>query len=65
MFLFFLSFLLLSSTPDLEEHTAFLVALPDHLEVVQAAVAVLAGPTAEGDEGAVEAIVPGAILIHV
>lgn len=51
--------------PELEEHAAFLLSLRDHLEGVQAAVASVAVPTAERDERAVEAVVPGAIFIHI
>lgn len=51
--------------PELEEHAAFLLPLCDHLKGVQAAVAPVAVPTAERDERAVEAIVPGAIFINV
>ncbi len=49
----------------MEEHAAFLLSLCDHLEGVQAAVAPVAVPTAERDERAVEAVVPGAVFIHV
>ena len=52
-------------SPELEEHAALLLALRDHLEGVEAAVAAVAVPAAEGDQGAVEAIVPRAVLIHV
>lgn len=51
--------------PELEEHAALLLPLCDHLEGVQAAVASVAVPAAERDERAVEAVVPGAVLIHV
>lgn len=51
--------------PELEEHAAFLLLLCDHLEGVQAAVAPVAVPAAESDERAVEAVVPGAIFIHI
>lgn len=51
--------------PELEEHAALLLALGDHLEGVQATVAAVAVPAAEGDQGAVEAVVPGAVLVHV
>lgn len=51
--------------PELEEHASLLLALRDHLEGVQAAVAPVAVPAAEGDEGAVEAVVPGAVFVHV
>lgn len=54
-----------SSSPELEEHAALLLPLCDHLEGVQAAVAPVAVPAAEGDERAVEAVVPGSILVHV
>lgn len=57
--------LLLPPAPELEEHAAFLLPLCDHLEGVQAAVAPVAVPTAERDERAVEAVVPGAVFIHV
>lgn len=50
---------------ELEEHAAFLLPLSDHLEGVQAAVPPMAVPTAEGNKGAVKAIVPGTILIYV
>lgn len=53
------------SSPELEEHAALLLPLGDHLEGVQAAVAPVAVPAAERDEGAVEAVVPGPILVHV
>lgn len=56
---------LLTSSPELEEHAALLLPLCDHLEGVQAAVAPVAVPAAECDEGAVEAVVPGSILVHV
>lgn len=51
--------------PELEEHASLLLALCDHFEGVQAAVAPMAVPAAERDEGAVKAVVPGAIFIHV
>jgi len=51
--------------PELEEHAALLLPLRDHLEGVQAAVAPVAVPAAERDERAVEAVVPGAVFIHV
>lgn len=54
-----------AAAPELEEHAALLLPLCDHLEGVQAAVAPVAVPAAEGDQGAVESVVPGAILIHV
>lgn len=57
--------LLPTSPPELEEHAAFLLPLCDHLEGVQAAVAPVAVPTAERDERAVEAVMPGAIFVHV
>lgn len=50
---------------ELEEHAALLLPLCDHLEGVQAAIASVAVPAAECDEGAVEAVVPGAVLIHI
>lgn len=53
------------SSPELEEHAALLLPLCDHLEGVQAAVAPVAVPTAERDERAVEAVMPGSILVHV
>lgn len=56
---------MLWDSPELEEHAALLLALGDHLEGVQAAVAAMAVPAAERDEGAVEAIVPRPVLIHV
>lgn len=56
---------LLASSPELEEHAALLLPLCDHLEGVQAAVAPVAVPAAECDEGAVKAVVPGSILVHV
>lgn len=52
-------------TPELEEHAAFLLPFCYHLKGVQAAVAPVAVPTAERDERAVKAIVPGAIFVHV
>lgn len=52
-------------TPKLEEHAAFLLPFRYHLEGVQAAVAPVAVPAAERDEGAVIAVVPGAIFVHV
>lgn len=56
---------LLTPSPELEEHAALLLPLCDHLEGVQAAVAPVAVPAAERDEGAVEAVVPGSVLVHV
>ena len=55
----------MAAAPELEEHAAFLLPLRDHLEGIQAAVAPVAVPTAEGDQGAVKAVVPGAVLVHV
>lgn len=57
--------LLPTPPPELEEHAAFLLPLCDHLEGVQAAVAPVAVPAAERDERAVEAVMPGAIFVHV
>lgn len=54
-----------SGGAELKEHAALLFALRDHLEGVQAAVAAVAVAAAEGDQGAVETIVPRAVLIHV
>jgi len=54
-----------AAAPELEEHAALLLPLRDHLEGVQAAVTPVAVPAAEGDQGAVEAVVPGAVLVHV
>lgn len=56
---------LLLTSPELEEHAALLLPLCDHLEGIQAAVAPMAVPTAECDERAVEAIVPGTVFIHI
>ena len=52
-------------SPELEEHAALLLPLCDHLEGVQATIAAVTVPAAEGDERAVEAVVPGAVLVHV
>jgi len=51
--------------PELEEHAAFLLPLRDHLEGVQTAVTPVAVPAAKCDERAVEAVVPGAVFIHI
>lgn len=56
---------LLLPPPELEEHAAFLLPLCDHLESIQAAVVPVAVPTAEGDERAVKAVVPGAVFVQV
>lgn len=54
-----------SGGTELVEHASLLLALRDHLEGVEAAVAAVAVPAAEGDERAVEAVVPRAVLVHV
>lgn len=54
-----------SYRPELEEHAALLFALRNHLEGIQATVAAMTVSAAEGDEWAVEAVVPRAVLIHV
>lgn len=54
-----------AAAPELEEHAALLLPLRDHLGGVQATVMPVAVPAAEGDQGAVEAVVPGAVLVHV
>lgn len=51
--------------PELEEHAAFLLPLRDHLEGIQAAVTPVAVPAAERNERAVEAVMPGAVFVHV
>lgn len=54
-----------SGGAELKEHAALLLALRDHLEGVQAAVAAVAVAAAESDQRTVEAIVPRAVLVHV
>lgn len=49
----------------MKEHAAFLSTFCDHLHPIQTAVPMVAVSTAEGDEWAVEAIVPGPIFVHI